>query len=102
MPSRIPDSCIQRAGENVLALLKEIANSPFLADPGADRHGKVVFFDILGLTAVTFPERIASIFNILVALAVIASIYFGVSGQGETGQKNQGNNRTLPAADIYP
>lgn len=90
VPSRIPDSCIQRAGENVLALLKEIANSPFLADPGADKHGKVVFFDILGLTAVTFPERISSIFNVLVALAAIASIYFGVSRQGETGQKNRG------------
>ena len=74
----------------MLALLKEIANSPFLADPGDDKHGKVVFFDIMGLTAVTFPERIAIIFNVVVAIAAIVSVYFGVSRQGDTGQMKQG------------
>lgn len=59
--------------------MKELANSPLLGDPGADRHGKVVFFDILGLFSVVYPERIAVIINSMVVLGCVASLYFGIS-----------------------
>ncbi len=78
-PSRVPNGCIQRAGENVLALVKEVVHSPYLADPGADRHGKVVFFDVLGLFSVVYPERLATILNTICSVASIVSIYFGLS-----------------------
>ena len=42
--SRIPTGSIQRAGENVLALVRELANSPLLLNPGDDKQGKVTQF----------------------------------------------------------
>ena len=60
-------------------MVKELGVSPLLADPGSDRHGKVVFFDVLGLFSVVYPERIAVIINSLVVLGCAASVYFGVS-----------------------
>ncbi len=49
LPSRVPNGYIQRARENLLALMKEIVHSPYLTDPETDRHRKVVSFDVLGL-----------------------------------------------------
>ena len=77
--THIPDGSIQRAGENVLSLVKELASSPFLDDPGSDKHGKVIFFDVLGLFSVVYPERIAIIVNCLVVLFSMASLYFGIA-----------------------
>ena len=42
VPSAIPDGSIQRAGENVVAILREVAISEQLANPSEeDTHGKV-------------------------------------------------------------
>ena len=77
--SRIPDGSIQRAGENVMSLVRELASSPLLGDPGAEKHGKVVFFDVLGLFSVVYPERIAVIVNSLVIMASAVSLFFGIA-----------------------
>ena len=63
--------------------MKELANSPLLDDPGADKHGKVVFFDVLGLFSLVYPERIAVIINSMVVLGCVASLYFGISHKKE-------------------
>ena len=89
MASGIPDGCIQRAGDNVLALVSTVARSPYLAHPGDDRHGKVVFFDIFGLISVVYPERIAVIINGITAVASLLSMYFGVS----RSRMKQGNKQ---------
>ncbi|KAK3090660.1 hypothetical protein FSP39_013471 [Pinctada imbricata] len=69
-PKFIPDGCLQRAGENILALMTNIASSPKLADPGVDRHGEMVFFDVVGLFMVHYPKRIGTVINsVVVALA---------------------------------
>lgn len=69
---RIPDGSIQRAGDNILALVKEIANSDQLVDPGDDKHGKIVYFDVLGLFSVAYPERMGLILNYgTIALTII-------------------------------
>ena len=78
-PDRIPDGSIQRAGENVMSMVRALGVSPLLEDPGEDRHGKVVFFDILGLFSVVYPERLALIFNTLVLVGCAASLYTGIS-----------------------
>ena len=62
-----------------MSLVRELASSPLLADPGADKHGKVVFFDVLGLLSVVYPERIAIIVNSLTVLASGVSLYFGIA-----------------------
>ena len=83
VPSAIPDASIQRAGENVQAIIREVSTSPLLGDPGEDRHGKVVFFDLFGKMVVIYPERVGAILNILVGIASLLSIYFGTSrGRG--------------------
>ena len=93
--SRIPDQCIQRAGENVLALIKEITVSPLLADPGADKHGKVVFYDFLGLTTVVYPERIGVIINAFFSIASLVSLYFGVTWSSTSKHARSGNDDVM-------
>lgn len=78
-PGHIPDTSIQRAGENVVALVKEVAASPLLADPGEDKHGKMIFFDLFGLVSVVYPERLAVVINSSFVLISVAAIYFSVS-----------------------
>lgn len=65
----------------MLSMVKELANSPLLGDPGSDKHGKVVFFDVLGLFSVVYPERMAVIINSMVVLGCVASLYFGISSK---------------------
>ena len=76
---RIPDGSIQRAGENVMTILQALGLSPLVGDPTTDKHGKVVFFDILGLFSVVYPERLAVILNSLVVLGSAVSLYSGIS-----------------------
>ena len=83
IPSSIPDGSIQRAGDNVLALVSEIASSPLLADPGEDKHGKVTFFDVAGLFMVVYPERIGTIINCTTILLSIFVIWFQHRKGGE-------------------
>ena len=78
---RIPDGSIQRAGENILALIKEIGSSDLLADPGEDRHGKVAYYDVLGLVMVYYPERLGLIMN------------YGILGLGLVGLWLSGRRR---------
>ena len=70
-PAAVTPGSIQRAGDNILALIKGIVNSPYLADPGEYRHGAVVFFDFLGVIMVHYPERISLVINVLTAFVVV-------------------------------
>ncbi|XP_035827663.1 endoplasmic reticulum metallopeptidase 1 [Aplysia californica] len=63
LPRFIPPGCMQRGGENVLSLLKTLSTSMKLVDPGADKHGSMVFFDFLGFFMVAYPKRIAMLLN---------------------------------------
>ena len=62
------------SGENLLALVKAMASSPLLPNPGEYKHGSLVFFDVLGYFVIHYPERIGFIVNSLVVLLVCASI----------------------------
>ncbi len=80
LPSSIPDGSIQSAGENVLAFLREVANSPHLSNPTSDDlHGKVVFTDILGLMMVVYPEWVAMVMNFVTVLLVAATFVRGIN-----------------------
>ncbi|XP_059500510.1 endoplasmic reticulum metallopeptidase 1 isoform X1 [Stegostoma tigrinum] len=72
---RIPLDSIRRAGDNILAVLQYLATSAELADSTQYRHGAMVFFDVLGLFVVAYPQRIGAIINYLVAVAAV--IYLG-------------------------
>ena len=70
-PEAVTPGSIQRAGDNILALVKDIVNSPFLADPGEYRHGAMVFFDFLGVAMVHYPERIGLVINMVTAFVAV-------------------------------
>ncbi|KAM6986375.1 endoplasmic reticulum metallopeptidase 1-like [Aplochiton taeniatus] len=72
---RIPTDSIQRAGDNILAVLKHLVMSEKLADSSKYRHGNMVFFDLLGLVVVVYPAHVGTILNYLVAVATF--LYLG-------------------------
>ncbi|TRY97146.1 hypothetical protein DNTS_032795 [Danionella cerebrum] len=82
-PERIHTDSIQRAGENLLALLRYLLVSEELADPSAYLHGQTVFFDVLGIAAVAYPARIGSILNLAAVLATL--LYLSTRSRGQGG-----------------
>jgi len=83
-PSAITKGSVQRAGENVFAVVMEMANSPLLKDPGEYRHGAMVFFDFMGLFMVHYPARIGVIVNsvtFVLATIFILNKFFHLNGK---------------------
>ena len=79
-PSAIPDGSIQRSGENVMALLKEVIKSPLLSHPEEeDVHGKVIFFDVMGLMMIVYSERLGVVVNLVTAAVVLLTVYVGTA-----------------------
>ncbi|XP_039535130.1 endoplasmic reticulum metallopeptidase 1-like [Pimephales promelas] len=74
-PERIHIDSIQRAGDNILSVLKHLVMSDELADSSEHRHGNMVFFDLLGLTMVAYPAHVGTIINYVFAVATV--IYLG-------------------------
>ncbi|MCJ8741119.1 hypothetical protein PDJAM_G00067050 [Pangasius djambal] len=68
---RIFTDSIQRAGDNILALLKHLVATETLGDPSEYRHGSMVFFDVLGVVMVAYPARVGFIINYMVAIATL-------------------------------
>ncbi|XP_010736608.2 endoplasmic reticulum metallopeptidase 1 [Larimichthys crocea] len=66
---RILTDSIQRAGDNILAVLRYLLTSEKLADSSEYRHGNMVFFDLLGVVVVAYPARVGTILNYMVATA---------------------------------
>lgn len=69
---RIPSGSIQRAGDNVLAVVKYLADSDILTHTEAHNKGSIVFFDLLGLCLIYYPEWLGILINILVITASVA------------------------------
>ncbi|CAH1243705.1 Hypp7143 [Branchiostoma lanceolatum] len=74
-PDQIPPGSMQRAGENLLSIVQHLVDSPYLAYPGEYRHGKTVFFDVVGQFMVVYPHNVAIIINSLAVLFTL--FYFG-------------------------
>ncbi|XP_054439081.1 endoplasmic reticulum metallopeptidase 1 isoform X3 [Pteronotus mesoamericanus] len=72
---RIRTDSIQRAGDNILAVLKYLATSDMLVSSSKYRHGNMVFFDVLGLFVIAYPSRVGSIINCMVVMAAV--LYLG-------------------------
>ena len=63
-----------------MALLKEIISSPLLSHPEEDDvHGKIIFFDVMGLMMVVYSERLGMVMNLVTAVVVLLTIYFGTA-----------------------
>lgn len=82
---RILTDSIQRAGDNILAVLKYLAMSDKLADSSEYRHGNMVFFDLLGVVVVAYPARVGTILNYMVAAATFIYLAKKASLPGNGG-----------------
>ncbi|KAK0133178.1 Endoplasmic reticulum metallopeptidase 1 [Merluccius polli] len=84
-PDRILTDSIQRAGDNILAVLKHLVMSDELADSSEYRHGNMVFFDLLGVVVVAYPARVGTILNYVVAAATFFYLAKKASRPGNSG-----------------
>ncbi|XP_019723557.1 endoplasmic reticulum metallopeptidase 1 [Hippocampus comes] len=82
---RILTGSIQRAGDNILAVLKHLLMSEELADSSEYRHGNMVFFDVLGMVVVAYPARVGTILNYMVAVATFIYLARKASQPGNRG-----------------
>ncbi|XP_065719447.2 endoplasmic reticulum metallopeptidase 1-like [Drosophila suzukii] len=77
--ANIPRGSIQSTGENLLSLVRSLANATELANPAAYATGHVIFFDVLGLYFISYTESNGVILNYAVAaitlILVIVSIW---------------------------
>ncbi len=55
-------------------MVKALANSPLLENPGEYQHGSLVFFDVFGLFVVHYPARVGFIVNSVVSFIVIVYV----------------------------
>lgn len=83
--NRILTDSIQRAGDNILAVLKYLVMSEKLADSSEYRHGNMVFFDLLGVVVVAYPARVGTILNYMVATATFLYLAKKASLPGNGG-----------------
>uniref|UniRef100_A0A1A8EQL0 Endoplasmic reticulum metallopeptidase 1 n=2 Tax=Nothobranchius korthausae TaxID=1143690 RepID=A0A1A8EQL0_9TELE len=83
--NRILTDSIQRAGDNILAVLKHLLMSETLAESSEYRHGNMVFFDLLGVVAVAYPARVGTILNYMVAAATFLYLAKKASLPGNGG-----------------
>jgi hypothetical protein len=61
-------------GENLLAVLWELSKSSHLADPGPEKDGTMIFFDLVGYVMIYYPQRVAVVIN----SALMAAILFRI------------------------
>ncbi|KAM5193814.1 endoplasmic reticulum metallopeptidase 1-like [Mantella aurantiaca] len=69
--NRIHTDSIQRAGDNIMEVLKYLASSHLLADSSGYRHGNLVFFDVSGLFVLSYPARIGTIVNYIIGIITL-------------------------------
>ncbi|XP_018415801.1 PREDICTED: endoplasmic reticulum metallopeptidase 1 isoform X2 [Nanorana parkeri] len=68
---RIHTDSIQRAGDNIMGVLKYLASSHLLADSSDYRHGNLIFFDVSGFFVVSYPARIGTIANYIIGAVAL-------------------------------
>ncbi len=76
--SVIPDGSIQRGGENIFAVIKSLSKSPYLIHEEEFKKGQMVFFDLLGLTMILYPKRIAVIIDIACVIMTLCYVFLQI------------------------
>uniref|UniRef100_A0A8R1TNQ3 Peptidase_M28 domain-containing protein n=1 Tax=Onchocerca volvulus TaxID=6282 RepID=A0A8R1TNQ3_ONCVO len=74
-PKYITPGCIQRAGENVLAVIKALVKSTYLDRPSDFRQAnRWVFYDVAGIFTVFYSATVGQVLNYATALIVLIII----------------------------
>ncbi|XP_034476025.1 endoplasmic reticulum metallopeptidase 1-like [Drosophila innubila] len=74
----IPRGAIQNTGDNILGLVRALANAPEMHDTYANREGHAVFFDFLGLFFVSYTEETGKTLNYGVSGLTLILIFISV------------------------
>merc|ERR1719495_1072668 len=73
---RIPRGSIQRAGDNLLAVIRHVVHdSDVLSHTDFHDTGSIVFFDALGLFMIHYPEWVGIIINLAVVAISLYTTY---------------------------
>ena len=84
---RISPGSIQRAGENVLEVLRYILKNGYFDKHSTIGRPNFVFFDFLGFTAFAYSKTVAWVLNVLAATAVFVAIWKRLGDFGYLGGK---------------
>lgn len=57
-----------------------------MVDPGDDKHGKIVYFDVLGLFSIAYPERMGLILNCGTIILTIIGFLVGARRLEKEGE----------------
>ena len=100
--AQIPAGCLQRGGDNILGLLRNLLNSSFVEDPGEYKFGKVVFFDFVGLFMISYSEQAGLVLNCGFGLAAVVAICRKIL-RGRLGRRdpNSGDDLSAPVGTDY-
>ncbi|EDW60406.2 endoplasmic reticulum metallopeptidase 1 [Drosophila virilis] len=74
----IPRGSIQNTGDNLLSLVRNLANATELHDVEAYKNGQAVYFDFLGLFVVNYSEETGKTLNYCVAGATLILVFISV------------------------
>ncbi|CAD7014585.1 endoplasmic reticulum metallopeptidase 1 isoform X2 [Ceratitis capitata] len=102
VPEIIPRGTFQNTGDNVLALVWEIANAPELEDPSGNSEGHTIFYDVLGRSLVFYTETEGIIVNVLVSIVAIITCTISFKQMAKTTGSKFGNiiNRAITSLGI--
>lgn len=71
-------------GENLLSIVKAIADSPYLARPSTFKKDTLVFFDVYGFFMITYPSSFGLVLNcVACAIVLFGVISKTIIGQGQ-------------------
>jgi len=67
---------MQHSGENLVALIGALANSPYLNGPHEHSGNRTVFFDVFGFTMVYYSQTTGAVVGLSI---ILLSVYTTVS-----------------------
>ncbi|XP_023159980.2 endoplasmic reticulum metallopeptidase 1-like [Drosophila hydei] len=74
----VPRGAIQNTGDNILGLVRALANATELHDIEAHKGGNSVYYDLLGLTFITYSEETGNILNYSAAGVTLLLVFISV------------------------
>lgn len=67
----IPLGSYQHVGDNLLSLVRNLANAPELSNPKEQAFQNVIFYDIFGLFMISYSKTVAIVVNVIVSILSI-------------------------------
>ncbi|EDW60407.1 endoplasmic reticulum metallopeptidase 1 [Drosophila virilis] len=74
----IPRGAMQNTGDNILSLVRALANATELHDTEAHEEGHAVFFDFLGLFFISYSDQTGQILNYCAAVTMLILVFISM------------------------